>query len=106
VKQEWRDVVRRPRRWHAKLLSVAARSYTTHDLDRYTATWADASLGHGDGEHAHELSPRLAGALAGKEVAGAAAGDSHTAVWTDAGELFIHLWKWMLWDAGPRRAAA
>ena len=32
--------------------------------------------------------PRLVEALAGKKVVGASAGEHHTAVWTDAGELF------------------
>jgi alpha-tubulin suppressor-like RCC1 family protein len=45
-------------------------------------------LGHGGGEHAKELSLRQVVALAGKKVVGVSAGNSHTAVWTDAGELF------------------
>jgi len=46
-------------------------------------------LGHGgEGGNQHESVPRLVEALAGKQVAGAAAGEWHTAVWTDAGELF------------------
>jgi len=44
--------------------------------------------GHGGGEHVQELSPRLVEALLEKNVVGAAAGNYHTAVWTEAGELF------------------
>jgi hypothetical protein len=45
-------------------------------------------LGHGDG-HQFVLVPRLIeDPLAGKEVIGAAAGSSHTAAWTEEGELF------------------
>jgi len=63
-----------------------------------TAAWTEAGelftfgegefglLGHGGTQN--ELVPRLVGALAGKKVVGAAAGDRHTAVWTDEGELF------------------
>jgi len=47
----------------------------------------DGRLGHG-GEQDDEPVPRLIEALAGKKVVGAAAGCVHTAVWTDAGELF------------------
>ena len=36
----------------------------------------------------HEYAPRLVEALVGKKVVGAATGICHTAVWTDAGELF------------------
>jgi hypothetical protein len=36
----------------------------------------------------HEHVPRLIDALAGKKVIGAAAARSHTAVWTDAEEIF------------------
>jgi hypothetical protein len=43
--------------------------------------------------------PRLVEALAGKKVVGAAAGFEHTAVWTEAGELFTfgygdHMGSW------------
>jgi len=43
-------------------------------------------LGHGGEED--EIVPRLVEALAGKKVIGAAAGESHTAVWTEVGGLF------------------
>ena len=43
-------------------------------------------LGHGVQED--ERLPRLVEALGGKKVIGAAAGTGHTAVWTEAGELF------------------
>jgi len=43
-------------------------------------------LGHGGLQN--ELVPRLVEALAGKKVIGTLAGDCHTAVWTEEGELF------------------
>jgi len=43
-------------------------------------------LGHGGDQD--EPVPRLVEALAGKKVIGAAAGDMHTAAWTEEGELF------------------
>ena len=43
-------------------------------------------LGHG-GEEKEDV-PRLVEALAGKKAVGAAAGYDHTAVWTEAGQLF------------------
>jgi RCC1 and BTB domain-containing protein len=46
----------------------------------------DGQLGHGG--HEDELVPRLVEALVGKKVIGAAIGAHHTAVWTDACELF------------------
>jgi len=64
----------------------------------HTVVWTDAGelftfgcgqnwqLGHGGQQK--ELLPRLVEALAGKKVTGALAGQKHTAVWTDAGELF------------------
>jgi len=48
--------------------------------------WSMIELGHG-GEQT-ELVPRLIEALVGKKVVGVAAGCIHTAVWTEAGELF------------------
>jgi len=42
-------------------------------------------LSHGLSQH--EFVPRLVEALVGKKVVGAAAGDAHTAVWTEEGEL-------------------
>jgi len=65
---------------------------------RHTAVWTEAGelftfgygahgeLGHGGQET--ERVPRLVGALASKKMVGAAAGQMHTAVWTDDGELF------------------
>ena len=44
------------------------------------------NLGHGG--HHEELVPRLVEALVGKKVVGASAGQIHTAVWTEEGELF------------------
>lgn len=44
-------------------------------------------LGHGEGV-CSEAVPRPIEALRGKTVTGAVAGDEHTAVWTEAGELF------------------
>ena len=41
----------------------------------------------GNGGTQNELVPRLVEALSGKKVVGAAAGDSHTAVWTEEWEL-------------------
>jgi len=43
-------------------------------------------LGHGGQEN--QYVPRRAEALGGKKVVGASAGDGHTAMWTEAGELF------------------
>ena len=40
------------------------------------------------GVYQHESVPRLVEAFSGKKVVGAAAGQNHTAVWTDSGELF------------------
>jgi len=45
-------------------------------------------LGHGEGQARSEYVPRLVEALSGKKVVGASVGAFHTAVWTDAGELF------------------
>ena len=66
--------------------------------ESHTAVWTDAgelfTFGHGSygqlghGERQYELLPRLVEALAGKNVAGAGVGSVHTAVWTEAGELF------------------
>jgi len=67
----------------------------------YTAVWTDegelytfgsgndGQLGHGghDGEE-NERVPRLVDALVGNKVAGASAGQLHTVMWTEAGELF------------------
>jgi len=47
---------------------------------------AFGQLGHGGEEHASM--PRWVEALAGKKVVGASAAVQHTAVWTEAGELF------------------
>jgi len=44
------------------------------------------NLGHGG--HHEELVPRLVEALVGKKVVGASSRESHTAVWTETGELF------------------
>ena len=64
----------------------------------HTAVWTDdgelftfgygahGKLGHGGTQN--ELVPRLVEALVGKKVVGASAGTNHTAVWTEAGELF------------------
>jgi hypothetical protein len=49
-------------------------------------TRAGRRLGHGGQQD--ELVPQLVKALVGKSVVGAAAGQYHTAVWTDAGERF------------------
>jgi len=46
----------------------------------------ESQLGHGGEEN--ERVPRLVEALVGKQVVGATAGGDHTAVWTEAGELF------------------
>ena len=66
--------------------------------DSHTAVWTNAGvlftfgrgkdgpLGHG-GE-ADEHVPRRVEALGGKKVIGTSAGAYHTAVWTDAGEIF------------------
>ena len=64
----------------------------------HTAVWTEAgelfTFGHGDGGRlGHggdevELVPRLVEALSGQKVIGAATGHYHTAVWTEAGELF------------------
>jgi len=73
----------------------------------YTLVWTEegefftfgggyyGQLGHGGSQP--ELVPRLVKALTGKKVAGAAAGISHTAVWTD------RLRAWRPGEAGPRR---
>jgi len=65
---------------------------------RHTTAWTDAGelftfgsgengqLGHGGQEN--ESVPRLVEALVGKKVIGAAAGHSHTAALTEAGEVF------------------
>jgi len=64
----------------------------------HTVVWTEAGelytfgrgyvgmLGHGGQQH--EFLPRLVKALAGKKVIGAATGHCHTAVWTEASELF------------------
>jgi len=66
--------------------------------DYHTVVWTETGeiftfgrgelgqLGHG--EENDERAPRLVETLAGKKVIGAAAGTGHTAVWTEAGELF------------------
>jgi len=52
-------------------------------------TFGDGDYGKlGHGGQQHELVPRLVEGLGGKKAIGAAAGGWHTAVWTDAGELF------------------
>jgi len=70
--------------------------------EQHLSAWTDAGelftfgcglwgqLGHGgvENEAASELVPRLFEALAGKKVIGASVCYSHTAVWTEAGELF------------------
>ena len=43
-------------------------------------------LGHGGTQN--ELVPRLVEALVGKKVIGVSAGQAHTAVWANAGEIF------------------
>ena len=74
-----------------KVVGAAAGYY-------HTAVWTDegqlftfgsgysGTLGHGGDQN--ELVPRLVETLVGKNVIGASAGDYHTAVWTDEGELF------------------
>jgi len=66
--------------------------------DHHIAVWTEAGelftfgcgrrgvLGHGGQED--ELVPKLVKALEGKDVIGATGGDTHTAAWTEAGELF------------------
>jgi alpha-tubulin suppressor-like RCC1 family protein len=66
--------------------------------NEHSAVWTDTGelftfgsgylgrLGHGGEEN--ELVPRLVEAFAGKKVIGAAGGSHHTAVLTEAGELF------------------
>jgi len=44
------------------------------------------STGHGGDED--ELVPKLVEAFAGKKVVGASAGEFHTAMWTEDGEVF------------------
>ena len=46
-----------------------------------------AQLGHREGPHTEHV-PRMIEALSGKKVIGVAAGEQHTAVWTEIGELF------------------
>jgi len=48
--------------------------------------WRSGKLCHGVTEEEHV--PRLVAGLAEKKVVGAVAGMSHTAVWTDGGEIF------------------
>jgi len=66
---------------------------------QHTVFWTEPgellTFGDGyEGQLGHEVStefehvPRLIDALAGKKVIGAAAARSHTAVWTDAEEIF------------------
>jgi alpha-tubulin suppressor-like RCC1 family protein len=112
VKREWRDVVGTARGLGMKcswteLLSVAVGGGSDGGftvvclsagvfscgggmhmafLDSEDEDGQMPELGHG-GEGT-ELVPRMVEALVGKEVIGAAAGMAHTAVWTDAGELF------------------
>jgi alpha-tubulin suppressor-like RCC1 family protein len=53
-------------------------------------TWGRSNhgnLGHGE-EHVEVLLPQLVAGLAGKRVAGVAAGDYYTLAWTDSGELY------------------
>ena len=64
---------------------------------QFTFGWGGSGrLGHGEGQYAPV--PRLVEALSGKKVVGAAAGDEHTALWTNEGELFTcghgHLGGW------------
>jgi len=76
---------------------IGAAAGSTH-----TVVWTEAgelftfgygvygNLGHG-GEH-DELVPKLVEALTEKKVIGASAADTHTVVWTEAGELFTFGW--------------
>jgi E3 ubiquitin-protein ligase HERC2 len=80
-----------------KVIGASASSSHTPGRSR-TVVWTEAgelftfgdghygALGHGGTQN--ELVPRLVDALVGKKVVGAAAGQYHTAVWTDEGELF------------------
>jgi len=103
VKQEWRDVVETAKAmgmYDVKVLSVAAGGHITAictvdglftcggGTDKVSGHGLGSGLGHGGGEDAQELSPRLVEALVGRKVVGVSAGGSHTAVWTEAGELF------------------
>ena len=66
--------------------------------DRHTVVWTEGGevytfgygvfgqLGHGGQQT--ELAPRAVEALAGKKVVGASAGDRHTVVWTEGGEVY------------------
>jgi len=79
---------------------------------KHTAVWTNAGelftfgngiygqLGHGGQQE--ELVPKLVSALTENQVIGAAAGGIHTAVWTEAGELFTfgHGYKGMLGHGG------
>jgi len=90
----------------AKLL-VAAGSRTTavctEEGELFTfGNGLDGKLGHGGGRS--ELMPRLVEALAGKKAIGVATGTLHTAVWTEAGELFT-FGIGQYGKAGPWRAA-
>jgi len=59
----------------------------TEEGELFTFGYGDeGQLGHGGG--VNELVPKLVEALAGKNVVGAAAGNTHTVVWTETGELF------------------
>ena len=51
-------------------------------------TWGNGHLGElGHGNLDNQLVPRVVEALAGRKVVGVATGESHTAAWTEAGEL-------------------
>jgi len=112
VKREWRSVVETAKAlgmYKSKLLSVAVGHYTTAIVTAPTATVEGGvftcgggideddsaqgyALGHGGGEDSKELSPRPIAALVRKKVVGVSVGESHTAVWTETGELFTFGW--------------
>jgi len=77
--------------------AVVVKKVVGVSIDDHTAVWTEmgelftfgggyhGKLGHGGTQEEHV--PRLVEALVGKKVIGAAAGYSHTAVWTEEGEL-------------------
>ena len=92
---EWHNSVQKAKdqgMYDVKLHVVAAGGHATvvcsfeGELFTFGDNWK-GMLGHHRGQKKERV-PRLVKALAGKKVVGAAAGYNHTAVWTEAGELF------------------
>jgi len=101
------------RRWcHFNLVGKNVAGAAACAGGYHTAVWTEAGLlftfgdgfngrlGHG-GQH-DKLGPRLIESLTGKQAIaiGTAAGNRHSAVWTEAAELFT--FETRTWGGGPR----